>query len=112
MYNFMFNYLPFVSVVGNHFDYYYFLLLECTLNAKQTITIQTPNTSKALMHATGHADMDGANVNITAANDTATNGKEGVAGVGDDEHSCKHVIDNNKYKTLDKIYYYINTREV
>lgn len=106
MYDFMFNYLPFVSVVGAHFNYYYFLLFDCTLNTKQITT--TIKTTMAQM-SNGYNTIDRAAAGFQDDGDDAENGKDN--GVEQSEENCEDVIDNNNYKTLDKIYY-INTREV
>lgn len=106
MYDFMFSYLPFAPVVGDHFNYYYFLLFDCTLNTKQiTTTIKTTKTQMS----NGYYTIDRAEGGYIDAGDDDGNGEDD--GVERSEENCKDVIDNNNYKTLDKIYY-INTREV
>lgn len=113
----MFNYLPFVSVVGGHFNYYYFLLFDCTLNAKQISTIKTNKTQMSNGYYTNDNDVYGyGKDNKNDKNDGDGDDDEAAKKdeIGDEsvEQNCKDVIDNNNYKTLDKIYYYINTREV
>lgn len=101
-YYFMFNYLPFGSVVGGHFNYYYFLLFDCTLNTKQHTTIKT---NKTLL-------TNGYYTNDTTEKEYNYETDECDADANEENEEDRVVIDNNNYKTLDKIYYYINTNEV